>query len=280
LGTSTAWAQANEDRLEKTVFVGGDASRGQVYGYTAWNGNQGFLCIRNPDRQMQQLTVPFDRHVYYRGDMGKAFHARAIYPFVEEMPWKLTSGKSFSMDVPGDSVMVFYLDAGSPKVTQAVTPEPLPETKVKRNPDSFEFTVPVPDEEFKRFELLITDFHDEKAMITVKKKIRAINIFPKLQLTIDGSEVKVSRSLNGTGWELSAIDLRKYRGKTIKIRAQFIAIEGIKKGETNMDAWLVVDRKVNCPKPVLDKDEKLPWAISQNYRRLTRKLLPTEKIGF
>ena len=33
-------------------------------------------------------------------------HARAIYPFVEQMPWALMSGKPFTIDVPGDSILV------------------------------------------------------------------------------------------------------------------------------------------------------------------------------
>ena len=93
LGKAAAWAQKNQHRLMNTVYVGGDPGAGAAYGYVSWVDGRAILTVRNPDRREQELQVPFDRSVYFRGEAGRPYRARAIYPFVEPMPWKLVSGQ-------------------------------------------------------------------------------------------------------------------------------------------------------------------------------------------
>jgi hypothetical protein len=70
--------------------------------------------VRNPDRCFQTLEIPFDASVYYRGSLNRPFKARAIYPYVEEMPWKLVSGQTFEIGIPGDTAVIYEIDPGIP----------------------------------------------------------------------------------------------------------------------------------------------------------------------
>ena len=126
LGRASGWAQRNQQRLKNTVIIGGDPGKGEIYGHISWIGPRAILTVRNPNRNAQTLTVPFDWTVYYRGAKSKAYRARAIYPFVEQMPWTLTSGEPFKVTVPGDTVIVYEIEPGKPSATNALTPKPLP----------------------------------------------------------------------------------------------------------------------------------------------------------
>ena len=254
LGTASAWAQKNEDIMRNSVLIGGDAGKGQVYGYISWQGDKAILTVRNPVHRPQELSVPFDATVYYRGNTGQPFRAKAIYPFVEEMPWKLTSGKTFSVHVPGNSVMVYELAKGKAITDSIITPENLPPiTQAFSSESNYSITLQVPDEEFPHFELLL--YHG---------KLDALA--PSLPI-IDGLAQQPTRSTK-KGLIVTAHDLRKYRGKTITIT-----------GETPSDkeqvnkAWLVVDRKVVSSNKTISKNNELPWAIGQEYRRITKEVL-------
>ena len=59
VGEATRWGQENQGVLGKSVMVGGDPNRGEVYGYAHWKGDRGILCLRNPDVREQAVGVPF-----------------------------------------------------------------------------------------------------------------------------------------------------------------------------------------------------------------------------
>ena len=44
-----------------------------------------------------------------------------------------------------------------------------------------------------------------------------------------------------------------------------------------MEAWLVVDRKINAP--TVPEVHPVPFSIAQNYRRLTQELIPRQPIA-
>ena len=209
LGTATAWAQKNEDKLKTSVLVGGDANKGEVYGYVSFDADHGILPVRNPGRSTQKLVVPFDRTVYYRGAKGKPFHAKTIFPYREEMPWTLKSGESFTIEVPGDSVHVYDLVAGAALSQKQISAEPLPTVKKSTSSGtSYEISLEIPDELFAHYELLL--YQGEKASLD-----KVVTLF------VDGKPVKLNRS-SQHGVLVSGYDLRPYRGKTLQFRVRRI----------------------------------------------------------
>ena len=57
------WIEDNFDILQKSKMFGGDPEKGQVYGYSCWNGNQGIVSIRNPKDVEQTYTLKLDEKV-------------------------------------------------------------------------------------------------------------------------------------------------------------------------------------------------------------------------
>ena len=108
------------------MYLGGDPEKGETYGYVSWVDGRAVLTVRNPDRGDREILVPFDRSVYFRGEYGKPYRVRAIYPYVEEMPWIVVSGRSFPIPVPGDSTVVYELEPGAPTVAERLRPGKLP----------------------------------------------------------------------------------------------------------------------------------------------------------
>jgi len=266
LGLASRWAVENQARLMNTVLVGGDAAKGQVYGYVSWLGDRAILSVRNPHRTRQRLRVPFDHEVYYRGAKGLPYRARAIYPFEEPMPWPLCSGEAFEIGVPGDSVMVFDLEPGEPRSARAVSPRPLPEADHSVEGERFEIDLEVPDEVFKRFDLLIEPW----AVVSA-------------DVALNGRPVAPDRFQHGKRWTLSSYDLRPFRGRALKVQGELVAAPQsravkLRGGDrkVTMDAWLMVDRKVDVP--AREQNPGLPLSISQQYRRLVQQVIPKTPI--
>jgi len=256
LGMAGAWAQANQDRLKNTVLIGGDCGAGEVYGYVSWVDDRAILTARNPDRRRQSLQVPFDASVHYRGEPGRPYHARAIYPFVQQMPWAFTSGHALTIDVPGDSILMLELEPGRPTTNRELTPPPLPVAAAEIERESFKVRLPVPDENMMRYDLLVEVWG------------AAIS-----EVTVDGKPVQ-GRLQDGGRWTISAYDLRKYRAQTLAIEGRLVPSRGSKLGpdaKVPTEVWVVADRKVDAPPA--PTDAKLPFPISQQHRRLTRQLI-------
>lgn len=264
LGMAANWAVRNQRRLMNTLFVGGDPERGKVYGYVSWVDDRAILALRNPDRERQTIKVPFDRSVYYRGPDGRAYRARAVYPFVEPMPWRLTSGRAFDVAVPGESVHVFELEPGSPRSQRASMPAPLPVAEAGVRDDVFELTLRVPDEALGRYDLLVQPW----AVAT-----------PSLR--IDGAETAPTRSNQGKRWGLYAYDLRGRRGGTLTIAGRLVAPKDAPRLRPHrkalLDVWLIADRKVTSPDTNVPAGG-YPYAVSKGFRRLSQRLIERKRI--
>lgn len=265
LATTSRWAGLNQNRLLNTVYVGGDPAKGQAYGYISWVDGRAILTVRNPDRRAQVISVPFDEHVYFRGKKDDPYRARAIYPFVEEMPWKLTSGKDITIEAAGETVTVYELEPGAPRSSMALTPDSLPDTTATLEDKSFRLEIHVPDEEFQRYDLYLQSTTTADTAIT-----------------INGSLVTKHRVNTGGRWTAGLYDLREFRGRTLMIEGQLIGLpsDGAEGRKVKVDAWIIADRKVDAPRHSgADYDNaNLPFLISQQYRRITQQILNAANI--
>jgi hypothetical protein len=257
LGMTTNWALHNQRRLKNTVYVGGDPEKGRAYGYVSWVDGRAILAVRNPGRGEQVIAVPFDRSVYYRGGNGQAYHARTIYLYVEQMPWKLVSGSPFEILVPGDSTLVYEIEPGPAQTDRRLTPHDLPAAKVAKNEEGFTIELAVPDEELPRYDLLVQCW----AMVRARLKVNGRSIEPR-QYRL------------GHRWTLAAYDLRAYRGKNVRATGVVGAImnhEPPKSRRAMIEAWLTADCMVDA-EPATAMPH-MPYALGQSYRRLSHNLL-------
>ena len=253
LGRAAAWAQQNQHRLMNTVYVGGDPATGAAYGYVSWVGGRAILTVRNPDRREQELQIPFDRSVYFRGEAGQPYRVRTVYPFVEPMPWKLVSGQPMSISVPGDTVMLFEIEQGMPVVESMVRPEPLPEPWSQTGRGTFVLNLSIPNEDVARYDLVVQSWAADDTAVE-----------------IDGEPVAPNQQQQAARWTIARYDLRDYRGQTIRIEGARSQGEGEYR-PVSTEAWLVADRRVDDHHET--PEEMLPFAISQGFRRVTQNIL-------
>jgi len=262
LGRACDWAVRNQQRLVNTVMVGGNPARGQAYGFVSWVAGRAILAVRNPNRDTQVLTVPFDETVYYRGGKGKAYRARAIYPFVEPMPWSLTSGRPFTVTVGGDRVVVFEIDPGPPRAQGRLVGEPLPPARARVEAGAIRLTLRVPDERMKRHELIVQPW----GMVDV-------------DLTVNGKAVAARQGAKDARWSIHAFDLTAYRGQTIQLAGRLTWDPAGRRKTARAvatEAWVLADRPVAAgPAPV---GQHLPVAISQGFRRVSQRVLTRQSV--
>lgn len=96
---------------------------------------------------------------------------------------------------------------------------------------------------------------------------------------LDGKPTPPNRFQHGKRWTLSSYDLRALRGRALKITGELVAPPQTRlrsDRKVTMDAWLVVDRRVDVPERT--QDPRLPLSVSQQFRRLTVEVLPKSAI--
>jgi len=108
LAESVLWSRAHKDILADTHWIGGDPGKGEVYGWAAWNNNQGTLTLRNPSEKPATITI----------DIAKAFELpdNAAKQYQLESPWKAdipkpkitaTTGKLTTFELKPFEVLTF-----------------------------------------------------------------------------------------------------------------------------------------------------------------------------
>lgn len=268
LGRATRWAIPNRNVLENVVLVGGDPRQGKPYGYAHWSKDRGLIALRNPDVRPQEIEVPFDKSVRYRGDNGKTFQGRIIYPFIEKMPGKFTSGQAVRVTVPGCSVMVCEFAPSLDAAPNPVTPPspPAATCKVVQNetgPDAAVARVEVPDERMQRCDLYFII------------RSRAAELAPaRITLNKQAAGVREGR---GSDWSIYSVDLRDCKGRVVDVALNFGEADSpFSLPEASITAWLVLDRAVAVARDF--SAEHLPLPISNDFRRQTVELLRETKL--
>lgn len=80
LAECAKWSRSNADVLADVHWVGGDPSKGEIYGWAAWSRRKGILSLRNPSDQPATMTL----------DIAQAFELPEGAPrsYVLKSPWK------------------------------------------------------------------------------------------------------------------------------------------------------------------------------------------------
>jgi hypothetical protein len=235
--------------LANAVAVGGDPAKAEIHGYVGWLGDRAILTVRNPAPVEAEASIPFDASVWYRGPSGKPFHARVIYPYQTELATKFTSGRPIQLSVPPYTLVTVEIVPGA---APDVRPDAPSDPPVPRFADKeIEFTVP--DENMQRADLLLIRSGSPPAGAKVPDA-------PQIEL--NGRPVEPTQTAAGPTWSLASLDLREQRGKHVTVEILTPDTQG----------YLVLDRPIVESPP--DADPRLPFPISQGYRRQSVQLSP------
>ncbi len=269
LGRATRWAIENRVVLDNVVMVGGDPRKGQPYGYAHWSGDRGLLVLRNPDVRPQVIEIPFDKSVRYRGDRGKAFRGRIIYPYIEKMPGEITSGQPVRVTVPGCSVMVCELAPSIAAAPDPISAPPAPDATCRiirdsAGRDTAVARMKMPDERMQRCDLYFII------------RSRAAELAPA-RITLNGKAAR-AREGRGSDWAMYSVDLRDWKGRALDVELGLGGADSpFSLPEASVAAWLVMDRAVAEARD--DVPEQLPRRISSGFRRQSVELLSETKLA-
>jgi hypothetical protein len=108
LAEAAKWWRENIDVLVDTSWVGGDPTRGDIYGWASWSPRKGILTLRCPDASSGMISI----------DIGKVFELPEGAPqtYILHSPWKedsreeaivLTAGKPHMFVLQPFEVLVF-----------------------------------------------------------------------------------------------------------------------------------------------------------------------------
>lgn len=56
LASAAGWAKRNEEVLRDVHWIGGDPSKGEIYGYASWSGKHGVISLRNPSSEEKRFS--------------------------------------------------------------------------------------------------------------------------------------------------------------------------------------------------------------------------------
>lgn len=265
LGEATRWAIENRVVLDQSVYIGGDVAKGQVHGYAHFKGDRGILVLRNPDLIPQTFEAPFDKFVRYRGPAGRDYHARVIYPYVEELPDALVSGEPIKLTLPPVSVMVYELTPGKPSPAQTAKPgTPMAATaRTVAAESKILADIRVPAEKMQRCE----------AIFLARGNFPKSNVAAEWTVQLNGQTVEPRRA-SGPGWAMFSVDLNSQ--PLAGHEAHLVASTATDKdpfggADVDIQAFLLADREVKAPAA---PGEHLPPAVAQQTRRECTELLP------
>jgi hypothetical protein len=142
IAESALWAKKQASVLVDTHFIGGDPNELQVYGFAAWQNNQGVITLRNPS----------DTPQVYGLDVQSAFELpeNSSKNYVLETPYKkdqriaqltATAGVPVSIELKPFEVLVFdaytnnKIESGKGEL---LTPPPHTTTHAARHPEFIE----------------------------------------------------------------------------------------------------------------------------------------------
>jgi hypothetical protein len=72
------WLRANEHILQHAIMFGGNPGAGAPYGYSAWDGDEGIISVRNPSNKTADLSCRLDSSMGVGKDMERFFRATVL----------------------------------------------------------------------------------------------------------------------------------------------------------------------------------------------------------
>lgn len=101
------WAKKNFDILKNAKLIGETPAEGKVYGYSAWNGDHGFITLRNPANKVQSIKVKLDRIIGV-GEGAADLTRRQLIPYCKPENINTYSyGDVFEVQLSPHEVLVF-----------------------------------------------------------------------------------------------------------------------------------------------------------------------------
>jgi hypothetical protein len=265
------WAEARHADLINTCYVGGRPDEGAAYGFVGWShdGKTGTLVARNPRAEAQTLRFGLDATTLFRGEKGKAWRGRIVYPYRQELAHGFESGAVGEITIPGYETVAVELEPGEPRGPMFKL---APTARVEAGAQPFESKLKVADFAAPRRELLVMGyptlpqvFLDGKPATPSRKTKSRLNAYPGYARSGMPSE-------KARAWEMAGFDMAGFGSAEVTVR--FAGAEEATKAE----AWLLTERPFGLggDKPWTPKDAPSPLTFPGVLRHTNEVLRETD----
>lgn len=103
------WAQRMFPTFKHVRMHGGNPNSGDVYGYTAWNKNQGYISFHNPSGEIKEYTFVLDRKHGIPQNLKKLKCSSPNSADVSRFPAKVKYGDNICLTLqPGEIVILDF----------------------------------------------------------------------------------------------------------------------------------------------------------------------------
>ncbi len=110
LADGMKWVHRAFPAFKRARMIGGNPKQGQVYGYSGWTGDTGYVSLHNPSNESREFTITFDRAL----GLPANAHTRNVSYVVSSplaadagvMPKTVTSGQTWTLTLPPRAIRV------------------------------------------------------------------------------------------------------------------------------------------------------------------------------
>ncbi|MEW4563169.1 hypothetical protein AB1K70_11620 [Bremerella sp. JC770] len=117
LADGMQWVHRMFPAFRRARMIGGNPMSGEVYGYTGWTENLGYISLHNPSDAPQQLSLRLDRSLGLPKsvlDQGKTFAVSSpLQEDIERLPKKAMAGDQLTIELPPHAVRVLEFESSS-----------------------------------------------------------------------------------------------------------------------------------------------------------------------
>ncbi len=108
--------------LKNSVLIGKSADVGEIYGYSAWDGGEGIVSLRNPSDKPQKISLKLDKSIGAY-EKFRALTRVCVLPYSAEKCEKLYSyGDTLDVELDGHGIVMYKFSAprkNPPKLLRA-----------------------------------------------------------------------------------------------------------------------------------------------------------------
>jgi hypothetical protein len=111
LARTALWAKQHEQAFRFSRMVGGDPAQGEVYGFSAFDGQRGTLALRNPSDRSQPIQSTLSELLLLPESLrDRTLRLHGVYGQTKALEGTHRASAPFGIDLPGLEISVFEVE--------------------------------------------------------------------------------------------------------------------------------------------------------------------------
>lgn len=112
------FVRENFETLRNSKLIGERADSGKIYGYSAWNGNEGIISLRNPSDKPQKISVKLEKEIGVNETVRELTRVNVIPYNADRCVKKYSFGDTLEAELAAHEIVIYKF--GGEKTTAPV----------------------------------------------------------------------------------------------------------------------------------------------------------------